>query len=130
MLVLALALAAVVGGLFYLQARAPQVTVDSQALSVDCLFYGDTYSMQDVTSVSLRQQLPAVLARTNGFAAGGVLRGWFRLRDLGEGKLFIEHGMPPYVVVTLRRGFVIINYADPRRTEALFIEIMKHRTAR
>jgi hypothetical protein len=128
--VMLVVVACVVAGLFYLQARPPEVTVGPQSFTVDSLFYGDQFALSDVIAVSLEQRLPRILARTNGYAASGTLRGWFKLEGMGEGKLFVEHGTPPYVVVTLREGFVIINFEDSARTQALFVELMRARAGR
>ncbi len=108
---------------FYLQMRPPTVTVTPQALRIDCLFYGESYPMAEVTAVSLEPRLPPILARTNGFAAAGTLRGRFRLAGLGEGKLFVEQGSSPYLFVRLRRGFLFVNFEAPEKTRALFEEI-------
>jgi len=121
---------AFVGGIFYSQLQPPRVTVSPEGLKVDCLFYGDRYAMSDVTGISLEPGLPRVLARTNGFAGAGTLRGRFRVEGLGEGKLFVEEGFSPYVLVRLRRGFVIVNFKQPAKTQALFEELKSHWPAR
>jgi hypothetical protein len=108
---------------FYLQMQPPRVTVSPQGFKVESLFYGDDYAMSDVTGISLERTLPRILARTNGFAGGGTLRGRFRVQGLGEGKLFVDEGTSPYVLVRLRRGFVIINFGEPEKTQALFDEL-------
>jgi hypothetical protein len=110
---------------FYLQMRPPKVTVDPQGFSVQSLFYGDHYAMSDVTDISLTNTLPCILARTNGFAGAGCLRGHFRVQGLGEGKLFIEQGTAPYVIVRLHHTFVILNFDNPAKTEALFQELRR-----
>ena len=66
-----------------------------------------------------------MLARTNGFAGAGTLRGRFRVEGLGEGYLYVEVGMAPYVVVRLQQGFVIVNFREPERTRALFEEMAR-----
>ncbi len=106
--------------LIHYQARPPIVTVSSRTFSVDNPFYGQTYTLAEVTKVELLPSLPPIRVRTNGYASGGTLRGWFSLDSLGQGKLFVEAGHPPYVAVTLREGFVIINYAEPIDTERLY----------
>ncbi len=132
-LVLALAFLAV-GGLasscFYLQTRPPRVTVTPAGIAIASLFYGDEYPMSEVTDLSLEPRLPRLLRRTNGFAGGGLLRGWFRVEGLGEGKLFVDLGYSPYLLVRLRKGFVIVNFADPRKTRALYQQIQEARAAR
>jgi hypothetical protein len=112
---------------FYLQTRPPEVTVTAQQLSIRSLFYGDDYPIAEITGISLEPTLPRILARTNGFAGGGQLRGWFRLEALGEGKLFVDQGAPPFLLVRLRRGFVILNFSEPERTRAVYDEIESRR---
>ena len=104
---------------FYLQTRDPKVTITSEQLRIENLFYGQDYPLAEVTGVSLEPRLPRVLARTNGFAGGGLLRGWFAVEGLGKGKLFVDTGNGPFVVVRLRSGFVIFNVRDSEATRAL-----------
>ena len=115
-----------VGAAFWLQVRPPAVTVRPAGLEVRSLFYGKTFPAPDVTGISLEPALPRVLARTNGFAGAGSLRGHFRVEGLGDGQLFAEEGMPPYVLVRLREeGFVILNFREPEKTRALYEELAR-----
>ena len=54
-----------------------------------------------------------------GSALGRTLRGHFRLDTLGDGQLFIEYGRPPYLLVRRGNDYVIVNFGDPTRTQAL-----------
>ena len=108
---------------FYLQTRDPKLTITSEQLRIENLFYGQDYPLSEVTGVSLEQRLPRVLARTNGFAGGGILRGWFAVEGLGKGKLFVDAGNGPFVLVRLRSGFVIFNVRDPQTTRALYEQL-------
>jgi hypothetical protein len=112
---------------FYLQTQPPEVSVTSEQVSVRSPFYGQDYPLAEITDVSLQSGLPRILLRTNGFAASGLLRGWFRLEGLGEGKLFVDLGSSPFLVLRLRRGFVIINFSEPEKTQALYVEIERLR---
>jgi len=114
-----------VAGLFWTQRRPPSVNVGPEGLQVDTPFYGATFAADDVTAVSLERSLPRVLARTNGFAGAGTLRGWFRLERLGEGRLYVEEGRPPYVLVRLRDGFAVVNFREPARTRALYDQLAR-----
>ncbi|HXY39547.1 MAG TPA: hypothetical protein VEQ10_07755, partial [Vicinamibacteria bacterium] len=102
-------------------------TVTPQAIAIDTLFYGDTWPMAEVTGVSLERCLPRILARTNGFAGGGLLRGWFDVQGMGRTKLFVDAGSSPYLLLRTRRGAVIVNFSDPQRTQALYDEIVAAR---
>jgi hypothetical protein len=92
---------------------------------VDTLFYGATFPADDIVAVSLEPRLPRILARTNGFAGAGTLRGWFLVEGGGKGRLYVEEGMAPYVVVRLREGFVVVNFREPERTRALYDKLAR-----
>jgi hypothetical protein len=116
---------ALVGALFWSQLRPPRLTVDSTGFEIETLFYGTSVAAADITSVSLETRLPRVLRRTNGFSGAGTLRGHFRLEALGEGRLYVEQGFAPYVLVRLRQGYVIVNFREPERTRALYDEMAR-----
>jgi hypothetical protein len=114
-----------VGALFYFQIRPPRVTVTSTGLEIETPFYGASVPVADIVAVSLETRLPRVLRKTNGFGGAGSLRGWFRLEELGEGRLYVEEGLAPYVLVRLRQGYVIVNFREPERTRALYDEMAR-----
>jgi hypothetical protein len=111
--------------LFHFQSKPAVVSVGPDTFVVQNLFYGDTYSYRDVTSITLEPSLPRILQRTNGYALGGTLRGWFEGEGLGKGKLFLEAGSPPFILVRLREGFLIIGYADPQQTQRLYRDLQR-----
>jgi hypothetical protein len=114
-----------VGVAFWLQMQPPRVTVRPDGMEVQSLFYGKAFPASDVTSISLLPTLPPVLARTNGFAGAGSLRGHFRVEGLGDGRLFVEQRSAPYVLVRLREGFVVVSFREPERTRALYEELAR-----
>jgi hypothetical protein len=116
---------ALVGGIFWSQIRPVKVAVTPGGFEVETLFYGTTLAAADITAVSLETKLPRVLARTNGFAGAGTLRGHFRVEGLGDGRLYVEEGFAPYVLVRLREGFVVVNFREPERTRVLYEEMAR-----
>jgi len=116
---------ALVGALFWSQIRPVKVAVAPEGFEVKTLFYGATFAAADITAVSLETRLPRVLRKTNGFGGAGTLRGRFLLEELGEGRLYVEQGFAPYVLVRLRQGFVIVNFREPERTRALYDEMAR-----
>ena len=118
-------LLAVVGGIFWFQVQPPRVTVRPDGLEVESPFYGKVFPASDVTGISLEPTLPRVLLKTNGFGGGASLRGHFRVEGLGDGRLYVEEGFAPYVLVRLREGFVVVNFREPERTRALYGEMAR-----
>ena len=120
LLLVGLVLLIVVGSIFWVQMRPPVVSVRANSFEVESLFYGTTFAADEITAISLEPTLPRVLARTNGFAAGGALRGHFNVEGLGAGRLYVDLGAGPYLLVRLQGGFVIVNLPQPEQTRALY----------
>lgn len=116
-----------IGLLVYLEEQPPKVTVTEKSFKVEGVFYGEELTMAEITEVSLCQRVPRILARTNGYGGGRTLRGHFRLAQLGDGQLFIQLGVPPYVLVRRRTDYVIVNFRDPTRTREVYGELMASR---
>jgi len=114
-----------VGALFYFQIRPPRVTVSSAGLQIETPFYGTSIPAADIASLSLETRLPRVILKTNGFGGAGTQRGWFRLEEWGEGRLYVEQGFAPYALVRLRQGYVVVNFREPERTRALYDEMAR-----
>lgn len=125
-LITALIVAAVVifvVGQMYVHSKAPSVELTGRTFSVGVALYGVTMPLSDIERVELVDALPAIQRRTNGFAAGGLLRGHFRLAEWGSGRLFINSSVPPYLVVRTRDTFVVVNFADSARTRQLYDQL-------
>jgi len=120
--VLALVLAPM-GALFWSTTRPVKVAVSRAGFEVETPFYGASFAVTDITAVSLETKLPRVLLKTNGAGVAGSLRGHFRVEGLGDGRLYVEEGFAPYVLVRLRQGFVLVNFREPERTRALYDEM-------
>lgn len=118
-------LAAILVPLFWFQMRPPGVSVSAGGFEVRTPFYGARFAASEIEAVSLEPRLPRVLARTNGFAAAGSLRGHFRLEGLGRGRLYVEQGHAPYLLVRVRDGFVFVGFTEPERTRALYEEMAR-----
>lgn len=130
MTVVTIAIAAAVGALIYgfgyLESRPPSVMVDAETFKVRSLVYGEQFAIRDITEVSLINCFPRIQMRTNGYSAGGTLRGHFRLDKLGNGQLFIEWAHPPFVLVKRDADYVIVNFRNPERTRQLYRELLEH----
>ena len=113
----------VVALMFYVSTKPVTVTVSRDQLSFSGGIYRDDILLKNVESVSLEPVLPAVLARTNGFAFGNSLRGRFRLQDLGNADLFVEAGRPPFVRVQTTTTLVWVNFKDQKRTRDLYVTL-------
>lgn len=113
----------VIGIIFYYSEQQPEIVVSSDSFRVKSLFYSVEYDFKEITHFSLEQKIPRILARTNGYGGGRTLRGHFRLQQLGDGQLFIEYGIPPYLYVCRGKDYVFVNCYNPEQTKKMFHEL-------
>ena len=113
-------IAAGVAAIFYFHEQPPEVTLTASSIRVASALYSEEYALGEITHLSLETRLPRIRLRTNGYAAGGTLRGHFRLDELGDGQLFVEYGRPPYILLRRGAAYVAVNFADPAETTALY----------
>ena len=110
------------GVLVHRQAQPVAVRVSPDGIAIDTPLYATTLEASEIAAISLEPGLPRIEARTNGFSGGGALRGHFRLTGLGDGRLYVQLGHPPYLLVRTRQSFVFVNLPEPERTRALYDE--------
>jgi hypothetical protein len=133
-IIVSIAISALIVGaiavLFYVEMRPPRVQVTDGMLAVRSGVYGAKIALSSISSLTLEDRLPRILLRTNGFALGRTLRGHFRLEGIDDGELFIEAGVPPYVVVRSADEYVVVNFAEPERTRELYELLKREAVAR
>ena len=104
---------------FYAYTKPPSIELSNFTFRVGTGLHGADLALADIESVTLLDNLPRILRRTNGFSSGGLLRGNFLLEEWGRGKLFINRDSPPYLVVRTRDTFVVVNFEAAARTREL-----------
>lgn len=105
--------------LIFLQMRPPVANVADGRFTVQSMIYGVSLPVGEISDVSLDDSLPRIRLRTNGYAFGQVLTGYFSLRDGREARLFVKKDAPPFMLVRSGKELVIVNFADPADTRAL-----------
>lgn len=85
--------------------------------------YGETIPFKNMKKVELVDSLPQIKLRTNGYALNNVLKGHFKLEQLGTGKLFIQLGKSPYIIIHTDERYYIINESEGSKTRELYEKI-------
>jgi hypothetical protein len=116
-----------VGVLLYAGTRPPEVTLAPGGITIRAGMYSRRIADGQITGLSLESSLPPAHKR-RGFNAGAYLRGRFEVDGLGRTDLFVIRGKPPYLFVHTnpldgQSPLVIVNYADPSDTRALYDEL-------
>ncbi len=87
--------------------------------------YGDVYTWESIESASLKDELPTIEIRTNGSSLGSKLKGYFKTKELGAVKLFVNTKNPPYIYLETDRGMIIFNMNDKDETQEIFSRILR-----
>jgi len=106
--------------------RAPEILVTSEYLEIGGM-YGVRQPMKDIAEVALKDSIPQITRKINGYNAGGIKKGAFYLEGLGRGTLFLQSSDGPFIFITTGDSFIIINFRDSRKTEELYNNIQSNR---
>ncbi|OPA76253.1 hypothetical protein BVG16_18840 [Paenibacillus selenitireducens] len=61
----------------------------------------------------------------NGEAADQYARGHFRLKELGNSRLYIFKNNPPYIRINLENGYIFYNEKESSKTAQVFEQLQK-----
>jgi hypothetical protein len=118
--------AVVILGVTFLLIRSnlttPTLTITTEhSVEIDYPMYSYDFSVTDIAQVTLVDQVPAATYKINGEATGKFARGHFRLKELGESRLYIFKNNPPYIRIQLQdSNKIFYNERDPLLTKQLF----------
>ena len=94
--------------------QEPSVEVTAERIEIESMyFYNESIQRNQLTAIELREQLPTITLRTNGYALGGTLRGWFATQDMGTVLLYAHADTPPYIYMHTPDHWVILGFDDP-----------------
>ena len=121
--VLAITLFIVVGA-FAIGKTETKVHITDNGLDIGGM-YGETIALTEIDTAYMcnLNELPKIEMRTNGYADGSVLKGYFRLTDWGKCKLFVHDAKAPVIVIHYANKHLIINLYDAEATKNLYDEL-------
>jgi hypothetical protein len=97
--------------------------VEADSLKITGL-YGITLKYEDINEVSLKENLPKDMRRTNGIDFFGAFIGKFKAEGMDNLKLFVKSKKEPFIYLTTKNnGHVIINTKEKSETEVLYNNI-------
>lgn len=99
--------------------RSPGIEAKPEGIVISGM-YGTTIPAEEITGISLENEIPKILTRNNGFNSGEANKGHFTLDGLGRGRLYLESSKGPFICIFTKSGYIMINYKDPSRTEVLY----------
>ncbi len=108
-----------VGALLVYGQISSRIEVNPEGIVISGI-YGTIIPAEEITGVSLENEMPKILRRNNGLGYGEIQKGHFTLEGLGRGRLYLESREGPFIHIFTTGSYTIINYKDPARTEALY----------
>lgn len=85
--------------------------------------YGFAVSYTNIIQADTLQILPGIRTRTNGFSAGNILKGHFKLQDNSKVMLFIRKGTAPYIMIKTKETTIYLNSGNPLKTREYYKNI-------
>lgn len=112
--------------LLFFSSQSTKVTFLEEGIQIHGM-YGDVYTWETIEAVELMKELPTIEMRTNGSALGSNLKGYFRTRELGSVKLFVNTDKPPFIYLETDDGITIFNLNNVDETQEIFKEILRQK---
>jgi hypothetical protein len=112
-----------IGFLMSQSSKPAEFTISDGNLKISGL-YGETIRIADMKSLSLLNDMPEILTRTNGSGLGTMLKGNFELKDYGAAKLFVDTSKLRFIIFQTDSAIFIINRETPALTENLFNQLL------
>lgn len=112
----------VVGILMFSGSKPAQYTIQNGVLNISGM-YGEKVNINNISSLELKDTVPEIITRTNGSAIGTMDKGYFKLNDIGDAKLFIDKSKPPFIYIKTDSKTIILNCKDSKQTEELYSKL-------
>jgi hypothetical protein len=82
--------------------------------------YGDLYQWEEIQDIELRDDLPTIEMRSNGSSIAGKDKGYFKTKEYGKVKLYLDSKKPPFIYMKVNDQYIIINLGEEERTAETF----------
>ena len=110
--------------LMFFSSQQTKVTFIDDGVQIHGM-YGDIYAWDSIKSVKMAEELPAIERRTNGSALGPNLKGYFRVKELGTVKLFVNTEKPPFIYLETDDGVTILYLNNEDETKEIYEKILE-----
>lgn len=71
----------------------------------------------------MRDSLPKIISKNNGYSLGTKKKGHFSLESLGKTKLFLDTAKPPFIYLKRNNKLIILNCDESEKTKKLFNDL-------
>ena len=116
---LLLAVFGFVGSMLIKEMQPISVSLEQNSLRI-VGSYGQEILYTNIQEIQIIDTLPEIQRRTNGSAAGTVLRGHFLLSEVGQAMLYLDREKPPFIYLATLEQKIYLNAASSELTRELF----------
>lgn len=110
------------GVLFYFSSKSAEYTISDGILNISGM-YGEKVIINKISSLDLKETIPKILTKTDGSGLGSMDKGYFKLKDIGEAKLFIDETKPPFIYIKTDSRTIILNCKESKKTKDLYLKL-------
>ncbi|SPF55209.1 conserved membrane hypothetical protein [Candidatus Desulfosporosinus infrequens] len=112
------------GTLLYFSNKPAEYTIQGGNLKISGE-YGEEIKLSDIVGISIKDQIPEIQLKTNGSGIGSMLKGYFKIKGIGQAKLFVDTQKPPFIFINIKSGLRIVNTEEPSETDRLYKKLLE-----
>ncbi len=101
-----------------------KILFDSQKIEIKGN-YGETLQIDQIKKIEIKNELPKITLKTNGFALGDVKKGYFKTENGEVIKLILNSAQKPYILFTKSNGKKVYYSAKKKSNREILNEIKK-----
>lgn len=113
-----------VGTLLYFSNKPAEYSIQGNTLRISGE-YGEEIKLSDIDGITIKEQIPEIQLKTNGSGLGGKLKGYFKIKGIGQAKLFVDTQKPPFIFINVKSGLRIVNTEEPSETDQLYNKLLE-----
>ena len=113
-----------VGTLLYFSNKPAEYFIQDGTLRISGE-YGEEIKLSDIAGITIEKQIPEIQFKNNGSALGSKKKGYFKLTDIGQAKLFVDTQKPPFIFINAKSGLRILNTNEPEVTKKLYEKLLE-----
>lgn len=110
--------------LLILEGKMAKIQVFSDGILIDDLMYPAFIPNDAIKSIRLVYKMPDVGMRINGYGGLKTWKGFYRLKDIRRGVLYVEnHNKGPFIEIKTANDVYYINFKNAEQTQQLYDEM-------
>lgn len=113
-----------VGTLLYFSNKPAEYFIQDDTLRISGQ-YGEEIKLSDIVCITIEEQIPEIQFKSNGSDLGNKKKGYFKLKDIGQAKLFVDTQKPPFIFINVKSGLRILNTDESAETDKLYEKLLK-----